>query len=345
MAGVLGPPPPLPGLALQPYASGFNRPLYATAPAGDDRLFVVEQGGLIKVVENGVVSPTPFLDVSNQLNPFRANEQGLLGLAFHPGFTSNRLFYIHYTNVAGDTRVVEYRDGSGGPVAVRTVLAVDQPSSNHNGGMIQFGPDGRLHVGLGDGGGGGDPFGNGQNAYTPLGAIVGLDVDGTAPDHTWAIGLRNPWRFAWAGGHIYVGAVGQNAWEEVSVVDRYAPIRNFGWNAQEGFACYPPSVTNCDTSSFVQPVVAYPNPTQGCSVTGGFVYRGWGLAGLHGTYLYSDLCSRFLRGFVYDGEEMTNSGEWEVGATGSVASFGEDGHGELYMLTFDGVVSKIVAAG
>lgn len=345
VAGALGPPPALPGLALQPIASGFNRPLFATAPMGDDRLFVVEQWGLIKVVENGVVSPTPFLDVSSKLDSTPANEQGLLGLAFHPSFASNRLFYIHYTNVAGDTRVVEYRDGPAGPVAVRTVLAVDQPASNHNGGMIQFGPDGRLHVALGDGGGGGDPFGNGQNAFTPLGGIVGLDVNGSAPDQTWAIGLRNPWRFDWDGRLIYIADVGQNAWEEVSVADRYAPTRNFGWNVQEGFACYPSSVTSCDTSNFVQPVVAYPNPAQGCSVTGGFVYRGWEIDGLHGTYLYSDLCSRFLRGFVYDGGEMTNSGEWSVGATGSVASFGEDGHGELYLLTFDGVVSKIVAAG
>jgi hypothetical protein len=345
VAGVLGPPPPLPGLALQPYASGFSRPLFATAPPGDDRLFVVEQWGLIKVVENGVVASTPFLDLSGKLDSTPGNEQGLLGLAFHPSFPAKRLFYVHYTNQSGDTRVVEYRDGPGGPVEVRTVLAVDQPASNHNGGMIQFGPDGRLHVALGDGGGGGDPFGNGQNAYTPLGAIVGIDVDGTRADHVWAIGLRNPWRFDWDGSLIYIGDVGQNSWEEVSVVDRYASTRNFGWNVQEGFACYPSSVTNCDTSGFVQPVVAYPNPTQGCSVTGGFVYRGWEIDGLNGTYLYSDLCSRFLRGFVYDGAEMIDSGEWSVGATGSVASFGEDGHGELYMLTFDGVVSKIVAAG
>ncbi|MGI9647782.1 MAG: PQQ-dependent sugar dehydrogenase [Acidimicrobiia bacterium] len=345
VAGVLGPPPPLPGLALQPYASGLDRPLFATAPAGDDRLFVVEQGGKIKIVEDGVVAPSPFLDVSGKLDPFRANEQGLLGLAFHPGYSSNRLLYIHYTNATGATRVVEYRDGPGGPVEVRTVLAVNQPSSNHNGGMIQFGPDGRLHVGLGDGGGGGDPFGNGQNAYTPLGAIVGLDVDGTGPDHVWAIGLRNPWRFDWDGSLIYIGDVGQDAWEEIDVVDRYASNRNFGWNVQEGFACYPSS-SNCDTSNYVQPVVAYPHGAGGgCSVTGGFVYRGWEVDGLHGTYLYSDLCSRFLRGFAYDGSEITISGEWEIGANGSVASFGEDGHGELYLLTFDGVVSKIVAAG
>ena len=339
--GELGPAPPLPALALQTVASGFSRPVFLTAPSGDDRLFVVEQRGRIKVIDGGTT--TTFLDISSQVSTL--NEQGLLGLAFHPQYAANRLFYIHFTNTAGDTRVVEYRSDPGGPVAVRTVLAVDQPASNHNGGMLQFGPDGRLHVSLGDGGGGGDPFNTGQNAFTPLASMVGIDVDGGAPDQIWAIGLRNPWRFDWDGEYVYIGDVGQNAWEEVSVVSRYAPTRNFGWSVQEGFACYPSNVTNCDPSPYVQPVVAYPNPAQGCSVTGGFVYRGWDIDGLHGTYLYSDYCRGWLRGFVYDTEtsEAVTTGEWDLGINSSVPSFGEDADGELYVLTFDGTISKLVA--
>ncbi len=344
VTGNLGAPPPLPELSLQTIASGFTRPLLATAPVGDDRLFVVEQRGRVLVFEDGAVSPTPFLDVSASVGD-TFPEQGLLGMAFHPGYAGNRLFYLHYTNLAGDSRVVEYRDGVGGPKAVRTILSADQPASNHNGGMIQFGPDGRLYVGLGDGGGGGDSFGNGQNASTPLGAIVALDVDGTGPDEVWAIGLRNPWRFDWDGDLIYIGDVGQNNWEEVSAVSRFTAGRNLGWNVQEGFACYPDGTTGCDTSDFVQPLVAYANPAEGCSVTGGFVYRGWGIDGLHGTYLYSDFCTKFLRGFVYDGSDILASREWEVGIAGTVSSFGEDGFGELYITTFDGKVSKIVAAG
>ncbi|RZV43015.1 MAG: hypothetical protein EX267_08875 [Acidimicrobiia bacterium] len=343
VAGNLGPPPPLPDLALQWVASGFSRPLFATAPEGDDRLFVVEQGGRIKIVQDGVVLGRPFLDISDLVDG--NGEKGLLGLAFHPSFASNGRFFVHYSNTSGDTRVVEYRDGAGGPQFVRTLLSVDQPAGNHNGGMIQFGPDGRLHVGLGDGGGGGDPFGNGQNAYTPLGAIVGLDVDGTGTDQIWAIGLRNPWRFDWDGSLIYIGDVGQDRWEEINVVDRWAPSRNFGWNVQEGFDCYPPGATGCDTSRYVQPLVAFSNLTEGCSVTGGFVYRGWEIDGLHGAYLYSDFCAKFVRGLFYDGSDITTSREWDLGITATVSSFGEDGHGELYVTTFDGLVHKIVAAG
>jgi hypothetical protein len=343
VAGNLGQPGPLPELALATVAEGFARPLLVTAPAGDDRLFVVEQGGRVLIVEDGEVLPTPFLNLSTLVSG--GGEQGLLGMAFHPGYNSNRLFYVHYTNTAGDTRVVEYQDGPGGPRAVGTVLAVDQPASNHNGGMLQFGPDGRLYVALGDGGGGGDTYGNGQNAFTPLGAIVAVDVDGTRPDHVWAIGLRNPWRFDWDGDLIYIGDVGQGAWEEVNVVSRFTRLRNFGWNVQEGFVCYPIGTSGCDTSPYIQPLVAYPNPTEGCSITGGYVYRGWGIDGLHGTYLYSDFCGKFLRGLFYDGSDIVMSREWDVGITGTVSSFGEDGFGELYVTTFDGKVSKVVAAG
>lgn len=344
VAGNLGEHPGLPDLRLETYASGLNRPLFATAPAGDDRLFVVEQGGRIKIVLDGRVQPGLFLDLSGSVSD--GPEQGLLGMAFPSNYSTTGVFYVHYTNQSGDTRVVEYRRprdvGLSGPDVVTTVLAVDQPATNHNGGMIQFGPDGRLYVGLGDGGGGGDPFANGQNPFTPLGAIVALDVNGTRPDHVWAIGLRNPWRFDWDGDLIYIGDVGQNAFEEVSIGSRLAPRRNFGWNVQEGFACYPIGTTGCDTSDLIQPVVVYPHPT-GCSVAGGFVYRGVAIDGLDGAYLYSDLCGKFLRGFFYDGSQIGESREWSVPITSSVLSFGEDGHGELYVLTVDGTVAKIVA--
>lgn len=347
VTGNLGAHPGLPGLALDLVVSGLDRPLFATAPAGDNRLFVVEQEGRIKIVERGVVQPGLFLDLTASVS--NGGEQGLLGMAFHPNYWSNGTFYVHYTNRAGDTRVVEYRRpgdvGLSGPDVTTTVLAVDQPASNHNGGMIQFGPDGRLYVGLGDGGGGGDPFDQGQNPFTPLGAVVALDVDGSRPDHVWAIGLRNPWRFDWDGDLIYIGDVGQNHWEEVSVGSRLAPRRNFGWNVQEGFACYPIGTVGCDTSDLIQPVIAYPNPTEGCSVAGGFVYRGRGIDSLDGAYLYSDLCGKFLRGFFYNGSELVESREWPVPIDSNVMSFGEDGSGELYMLTLEGDIFRIVGAG
>ncbi|MDH3540915.1 MAG: PQQ-dependent sugar dehydrogenase, partial [Acidimicrobiia bacterium] len=226
VAGNIGAPPPLPELALTTVADGFVRPLLVTAPVGDDRLFVVEKGGRVLIVEDGAVLPDPFLNLSALVSG--GSEQGLLGMAFHPAYATNQLFYVHYTGTAGDTRVVEYRDGPGGPVMLRTVLAVDQPAANHNGGMLQFGPDGRLYVALGDGGGGGDTYRNGQNPFTPLGAIVALDVDGSRPDHVWAIGLRNPWRFDWDGNLIYIADVGEDAWEEVNVVSRFTRLRNFG---------------------------------------------------------------------------------------------------------------------
>lgn len=342
VAGYLGDSPPLPDLALETVATGFSRPVLVTAPTGDGRLFVVEQRGRIRIVENGGVLPGSFLDLTGAVSD--GTEQGLLGMAFHPGFAGNGLFYVHYTNPAGDTRVVEYRDGAHHLRAVGTVLSVDQPRGNHNGGMIQFGPDGRLYVGLGDGGGTGDPSRHGQNASSPLGAIVAIDVDGTRPDHVWAIGLRNPWRFDWDNDLIYIGDVGQNDWEEVSVVSRFTTRRNFGWNVQEGPACYPNGTTGCDTSDFIQPLVSYPNPNEGCSVTGGFVYRGWDIDGLHGSYLYSDFCGKFLRGLFYDGDRIVTSRQWDAGIAGTVSSFGEDGNGELYLTTFDGKVSKIVAA-
>ena len=240
--------------------------------------------------------------------------------------------------------MVEYRRprdvGLSGPDVTTTILAVDQPASNHNGGMIQFGPDGRLYVALGDGGGSG--FGNSQDPLNPLGSVVALDVDGTRPDHIWAIGLRNPWRFDWDGDLIYIGDVGQLDFEEINVVSRLVPRRNFGWDVQEGFVCYPIGTSGCDTSDFIQPVVAYPHP-DGCSVAGGFVYRGVGVDSLDGTYLYSDLCGRFLRGFFYDGSNLVESREWTVSVGSSVLSFGEDGFGELYLLTVDGTIYKIVA--
>lgn len=334
-AGELGAARGLPDLALEPIASGFSRPIFLVSPPGDDRLFVVEQRGRIEIIENGVVDPVPFLDLSSLVSQ-GGSEQGLLGLAFHPSYATNSTFYVHYTTAAGgDSRVVEYVGSS----PIRTLLSVEQPFTNHNGGMLQFGPDGRLFVGLGDGGSGGDPLDHGQNAATELGSIVAIDIDSGATE-IWAIGLRNPWRFDFDGDLIYVGDVGQNEWEEISVAP-FGDGLNFGWNIFEGPDCF---AGPCDTAGLNGPTVAVDHG-EGCSITGGFVYRGSAIPSLLGTYLYSDFCSGYLRGFTYEGGSIVQVRDWtaDVGGLGSVTSFGEDAAGELYVLTIDGSVSRIVA--
>lgn len=348
-----------PGLVATPVATGLSAPLWLTSPAGDSRLFVVEQRGTVRIIEDGALLPDPFLDLRSAVAS--GGERGLLSLAFHPEYASNGRFYVDYTDRKGDTRVVAYRVSAADPdradpASGDTILAVDQPYSNHNGGLVAFGPDGMLYVGLGDGGSGGDPRGNGQNRGTLLGAILRLDVDGASPyrvpsdnpfvgqaglrGEIWAWGLRNPWRFSFdpASGLLYIADVGQSDWEEIDAEPAASGGLNYGWNVMEGRHCYGSS--SCATQGLVQPVLEYGHD-QGCSITGGFVYRGSAMPDLRGTYFYSDYCSGWLRSLRYDGSRVGEERSWDVGPLGQVLSFGRDANGEIYVLSANGTVYRL----
>ena len=340
--------------------SGLSNPLFLTAPAGDSRLFIVEQPGRIRIVRNGELLQTPFLDIASRVRS--GGEQGLLGLAFHPSYASNGYFYVNYTDTGGDTRVERYSVAAGSPdvaepSSAKLLLTVDQPFANHNGGQVMFGPDGMLYIGMGDGGSGGDPQGHGQNRNTLLGALLRIDVNSADPygipannpfggqagvrEEIWAYGLRNPWRFAFdrTAGRLYIADVGQNRLEEINVVPTGTAGVNYGWNIMEGMTCY--NATTCNQNGLTLPVHEYDH-SQGCSVTGGFVYRGTAVPEIAGYYLYSDYCSGWLRGFRYVNGSATDHREWSVGELGNVLSFGEDSAGELYILSANGRVYRIV---
>lgn len=284
-------------------------------------------------------------------------ERGLLGMAVHPD-DPDRLF-VHYSAAAdGDTVLAELAvvGGVPDPGTERVVLRLDQPAANHNGGSLLFGPDGMLYLALGDGGGAGDRYGNGQNVDTLLGGIVRLDVGGGAPyavppdnpfvggdgaDELWAYGLRNPWRIAFDDGWLYVADVGQDAYEEVDVVDASVGGLNFGWPLTEGLHCY---TRGCDPAGTVVPVVEVAHGDGGaCSITGGVVYRGAAIPELAGHYLYSDYCGGWLRSFRWDGAAAVDHRDWtgDVGVPGQVVSFGTDAAGEVLVLT-PGAVLRIV---
>jgi glucose/arabinose dehydrogenase len=354
------------GIGLREVASGLAFPLFLTAPSGDnDRLFVVEKTGRIRIVRNGSVLPAPFLDLSAKVSS--GSEQGLLGLAFHPGYAANGRFVVNYTDLSGDTRVSVFRVSANADVAdaasEQVILSVDQPYSNHNGGMVVFGPDGKLYVGMGDGGSGGDPQGNGQNKNALLGKLLRLDVSVTgqvsvpgdnpfvgqtgARPEVWSYGLRNPWRFSFdrETRDLYLADVGQNAHEEIDVstsATQFGRGLNFGWNRMEGSACYSPS-SGCDRSGLTLPVLDYGH-SEGCSVTGGYVYRG-AVQALRGLYFYADYCEGWVRSFRWSGTAVSEERDWPaLRPGGQVTSFGEDAGGELYVMTSGGKVFRIVAA-
>lgn len=355
-------------LKLMPFVTGLASPVHIAAPAGDDRLFVVEKAGRIRIVENDKLAAKPFLDISSVVND-RSGEMGLLSMAFHPDFAVNGRFFVAYSGAvqAGGSGhhteyISEYRVSEDPSVALasgRVVLAVDQPRSNHNGGHVLFGPDGNLYIALGDGGGGGDPFENGQDRNTLLGSILRLDVDGAEPyevppdnpfvgregaDEIWAIGLRNPWRIWFDEDLLYVADVGQESREEVSVVPSSIGGLNFGWDVQEGSACHEPR-TGCDTSGTVQPLVELSHGSGACSITGGVVYRGTRIPQLRGRYIFADLCIGHVEAIVTNGSkviERTNLRS-QIGSHPGIWSFGVDGMGEVY-LAFggSGTVQKFV---
>lgn len=347
-------------LAVERVASGLDMPLHLTAPAGDRRLFIVEQDGRIRIVTNGALLARPFLDISSKIRS--GGEQGLLSLAFHPRYAQNGLFYVNYTDRNGDTQVERYKVSSDAdvadPASAHQILFVKQPYANHNGGHILFGPDGMLYVGMGDGGSGGDPHRNGQDRGALLGKLLRIDVDqgdpyANPPDNPfvqergsrpeiWAYGLRNPWRMAfdWETRLLYIADVGQNRWEEVNVQPAAAAGVNYGWNRMEGAHCY--GLPVCTRGGLVEPVIEY-NHDDGCSITGGVVYRGKRLPFVAGHYFYSDYCTGFLRSFTYENGVVTGRHTWKVDGLGSVLSFGEDGAGEVYILSSNGSVYRLIA--
>ncbi|MBW3562235.1 MAG: PQQ-dependent sugar dehydrogenase [Actinobacteria bacterium] len=331
-------------LAIQQVGSGFDNPVYVTTPPGDDRLFVVEQPGRIRILGGGT-----FLDIAGRVSS--GGERGLLGLAFHPGYADNGRFFVHYTDSNGDTVVEEYRRAtadSAGTEATRRLLFLDQPYSNHNGGHLEVGPDGALYLGLGDGGSGGDPENRAQDTSNLFGAIVRLDPDGGgATNHMH--GLRNPYRFSIdaTDGLIYIGDVGQNDWEEVDVVPYTAAGTDFGWPCREGAHDYAPDRPRCD-GGYTEPVLEYPLPNQGgegtCAVTGGVVYRGSAIPEMRGQYLYADHCAGWVRGFHYHNGVRSDEREWfETG--GNPAGFGIGPEGEVHIALRGGAIVKVVRGG
>ncbi len=348
-------------------AQGLESPLYLTAPPGDTaRLFIVEQSGRIRIVRSGALLSIPFLDLSAKVS--FGGEQGLLGLAFHPQYATNGRFVVNYTDRGGDTRVAVYRVSSDAdvadPASEQVILAVDQPFANHNGGMVVFGPDGKLYIGLGDGGSGGDPQGNGQNRNVLLGKILRVEVNaagqfsvpadnpfvgqaGRRPE-IWSLGLRNPWRFSFdrSLGDLYIGDVGQNTHEEIDVstdVSQFGRGLNYGWNTMEGLACYSPSAA-CVRTGLTLPVLDYDHGI-GCSVIGGYVYRGSAIPDLRGTYFYGDYCQGWVRSFRLAGTRVTGENDWPaLRPGGQITSFGEDAQGELYIVIQSGRVFRIVPA-
>ena len=354
----------IPGtMSLELVAGGFQSPIYLTHVPGDyARLFVVERGGGVVIVREGSVLPTPFLDIGGRV--LSGGERGLLGLAFHPRYADNGQFFVYYTNSAGNSTLsrfgVSANPDSANPSSESVLLTVDQPYTNHNGGMLAFGPDGMLYVGLGDGGSGGDPLGHGQDSTTLLGTILRVDVDGGTPygipadnpfvndaaaaDEIWAYGLRNPWRFSFdrLAGDLYIADVGQNQWEEIDVqLASSGGGENYGWNVMEGAHCYNAQI--CNETGLVLPVLEYSHG-EGCSVTGGYVYRGTALSGMTGRYFYGEYCVGWIRSFRLDGDEATDPMDHssDLGTVLQLASFGEDARGELYIVSLGGSVYRIV---
>jgi glucose/arabinose dehydrogenase len=353
---------PLSGVRLESVVGGFADPIGVTnAGDGSGRLFVNERGGRIRVVNpDGTLRDGDFVDLSDRVQA--GGERGLLGLAFHPDFATNGRVFVHYSRLGDGATVISELTASADrstadPASARIVFTHDQPFANHNGGQLAFGPDGYFYIGLGDGGSGGDPFGNAQNLQVLLGKILRIDVDGAhaagkqyaIPDSNpyapggispgdglpeiWAYGLRNPWRLSFdrETSEMYIGDVGQGSWEEI---DRQpgdsAGGENYGWNFLEGTHCY----SYCDSITAVAPVAEYSHGDGGgCSVTGGYVYRGGNQPGMVGTYLFSDYCSGTIWTLATDGG-LTPLPLAESGL--NVASFGEDEAGEIYLVDISG---------
>lgn len=344
-----------PRLGLEPVATrGLQSPVYVThAGDGSGRLFILEQPGRIRIVQQGRLLPTPFLDITRQVRS--GGEQGLLGLAFHPKYRQNGRYFINYTRAPdGATVVAEYRvsdEANVSAIEERRLLVVPQPYPNHNGGMIEFGPDGFLYIALGDGGAGGDPGNRAQNRRELLGKILRIDVDRGKPygipadnpfargggrAEIFAYGLRNPWRFSFdrKTGQLWAADVGQDAWEEIDVVKRGG---NYGWRVMEGKHCFSPR-RGCSQTGLQLPVAEYGHEKGRCSITGGYVYRGSRVPALAGTYLYADYCSGEIFGLRDGWQRVLLPTELRI------TSFGQDEQGEVYVVGHEGTVHRLSAS-
>lgn len=350
-------------LQLQLVASSLNSPVFLTAPQGDStRLFVVEQGGIIKVLDR--VTGTVLATYLSLTGITSAGERGLLGLAFDPDYNANGRFYVQYTDANGTITIARFLVSAtnanlANPVSQVILVSIPHPTfANHNGGMLIFGPDGCLYAGVGDGGSSGDPGNNAQNLASRLGKILRIDpttgaactngeinpfVLGGGDQLVWSYGLRNPWRFSFDGDDLYVGDVGQGAREEVNVSQGPSAGRglNYGWRLMEGSICFNPTV-NCNSGGLTLPILEYTHDNGACAITGGYVYRGQAVPAIQGTYFYADFCARFVRSFRFDNGSALEQTEWPLLTVPSITSFGQDSSGDLYILTQDGNVFRIV---
>jgi glucose/arabinose dehydrogenase len=334
--------PPAPGgMAFREIANGLEAPLGISSTASEpNRLYIVEQGGLVRVLQDGKLRPDPFLDIHDQV--VSGGEQGLLSLAFDPQDGAAR-FYVDYTDTNGDTRVVEYDRAQGSQQArTRELLFVDQPYANHNGGQLAFGPDGRLYVGMGDGGAGGDPENRAQDLSQKLGKLLSTDPTGSGGWRIEGYGLRNPWRFSFdrVTGDLWVGDVGQGEWEEIDHTPKSSPgIENYGWDAYEGTHTYEHKDPN-PAGHLVMPVYEYSHD-HGCSVTGGFVYHGKRVPAARGRYFFGDYCSGTVWSLVLRHGKAADV--QRVGKIDQLSSFGENASGELYAASLEGKIFELVA--
>jgi glucose/arabinose dehydrogenase len=350
--------PPLDAITLKliPVAGGLTKPVHLThAGDGSGRLFVVEQAGRIVILKGGAVNPAPFLDIIFRVGS-DANEQGLLSVAFHPNYPHNGFFYVNYTNKQGDTVIARYQVTANpdlaDPNSEKILMTIGQPHANHNGGQIAFGPDGYLYIGMGDGGAANDPQNRAQNLGELLGKILRIDVNNGEPygvpetnpfvgneqarPEIWSYGWRNPWRFSFdlQTDDLYVADVGQNQYEEVHVQWAGVSGQNFGWRIMEGAHCFNPQ--NCDPQALglELPVAEYDH-SQGCSITGGYVYRGTRFPDLNGLYFYGDYCSGIIWGLRYEADNTWSHIQF-MQSNHSISSFGQDEAGEVYLVDIRG---------
>jgi len=333
----------------QPVASALDRPV-DLQPDGSGRLYIVEKLGHIHLFENGQVSETPFINIEDRVND-NSNEMGLLGLAFHPNYSQNGFFYVNYTGEGGDTFLSRFQASgdTADPDSEVILVRIEQPFPNHNGGVMVFGPDGYLYAGLGDGGAGGDPFGNAQSLDTLLGKILRIDVDSAEPyavpadnpfgDEIWHYGLRNPWRISFdkLTGDLYIGDVGQGEWEEIDFLPAGSPGgTNFGWDRREGAHDYEGSAS----PDFVEPIAEYSHSDGGCSVTGGYVYRG-SMPEWNGIYLYGDYCTGYIWGLIRSADGASWQNQLLFQTNQRITAFGQDETGELYLIADSGEIFKL----
>ena len=343
---------------LESFGPSFNSPV-EIKNAGDERLFVVEKSGKINILnQNGSINSTPFLDIEDRIST-NANERGLLGLAFHPNYPENPFFFVNYTNNSGATTISKFSVSANQDIANDSetiLLEINQPYANHNGGCINFGPDGNLYIGMGDGGSGGDPQNYSQNTESLLGKMLRINVNSGAysipennpyGDEIWSIGLRNPWKFSFdsLNGDLWIADVGQNEFEEINMVQNNPANINYGWRCYEGNEPY--NLSGCPDEGLTFPVSTYSHYSSGdfkCSITGGYVYRGNQISGLNGVYFFADYCSGEI-GLLSKNE----NDEWDMSLAfpninGSWVSFGEDINGELYIASINGGIYKIIDA-